>query len=221
MYRFLLSLGFLVACLPMMAQQSQEEKRSNSQLVFSDFQDAKINQTFNRFIRAKVNIMYRNGALCFVDETDGKVKQAFAKNIISVDFDSVRYMKVDTVAMGRVVAQQGYNTLLCLTTIDMARYKELTTGGTDLPFFEIDMAGLGMSQFMDLSGAEQQANKGYPLKDEFFFNLKGKIIPAKEKFVKRNVRSDMKTAFKNLMADRWWSWKDEKSLAKLLMYFPE
>lgn len=221
MYRFLLSLGFLVACLPMMAQQSQEEKRSNSQLVFSDFQDAKINQTFNRSIRAKVNIMYRNGALCFVDETDGKVKQAFAKNIISVDFDSVRYMKVDTVAMGRVVAQQGYNTLLCLTTIDMARYKELTTGGTDLPFFEIDMAGLGMSQFMDLSGAEQQANKGYPLKDEFFFNLKGKIIPAKEKFVKRNVRSDMKTAFKNLMADRWWSWKDEKSLAKLLMYFPE
>lgn len=221
MNRILISLCFLVAGLPMMAQQAQEDKRSNSQLVFPDFQDAKINQTFGRSIKAKVNILYRNGALCFIDETDGKVRQAFAKNIISVDFDSVRYMKIDTVAMGRVVAQQGYNTLLRLTTIDMARYKELTTGGTDLPFFEIDMAGLGVSQFMDLSGAEQQANKGYPLKDEFFFNLKGKIIPAKEKFVKKNVRHDMKTAFKNLMADRWWSWKDEKSLAKLLMYFPE
>ena len=40
--------------------------------------------------------------------------------------------------MGRVVATQGYNKLLCVTTIDMDRYRELTTGSTDLPFVSLD-----------------------------------------------------------------------------------
>ncbi len=39
--------------------------------------------------------------------------------------------------------------------------------------------------------------------------------------VKKEVRDDMKLAFKNLMEDRWWSWQDEKSLQRLLMFFPE
>ena len=46
-------------------------------------------------------------------------------------------------------------------------------------------------------------------------------MPAKERLVKKEVREDMKLAFKNLMEDRWWSWGDQKSLQRLLMFFPE
>lgn len=209
------------ACLSAFAQQQQQELRSATQLLFPEFREAKVLQTFNRSVKAKANILYRNAALCYIDEKDGRIYQASNKSIVGVQFDSVRYQKVDDVAMGRVVAERGYNRLLCVTTIDMERYKEITTGGTDLPFFEIDMGGYGVDQFMDLSGAEQASNRGYPLKQEFYFSLKGRIVPARERLVKREVREEMKTAFKNLMADRWWSWRDEASLSRLLMYFPE
>ena len=47
----------------------------------------------------------------------------------------------------------------------------------------------------------------------------GKFVQATQKNVKKYVKPDLKTAFKNLMEDRWWSWRDENSLKKLFMYF--
>ena len=219
-HRIILLLIALMGSLSLFAQQQQEEKRSHSQLVFPEFQQAKVRQSFGRVTRAKCNIMYKNAALCFIDEKDGKVRQAFVQNIFGVDFDSVKYMKVDTVAMGRVVAEQDGISLLCVTTIDMDRYHELTQGGTDMPFLDIDMGGYGTDTFIDLSGAEQQQNEGYPMKDKWYFRMKdGKFVQATQKNVKKYVKPDLKTAFKNLMEDRWWSWRDENSLKKLFMYF--
>lgn len=208
----------LLTMLPASAQQARTDKRSDSQLVFSEFKDAKVRQSFGRVTRAKCNIMYKNSALCFLDN-EGKIRQAMVQNIFGVDFDSCRYQKVDTLAMGLVVAEQDGMMLLRVTTIDMDRYRELTQGGTDMPFLDIDMGGYASNQFIDLSGAEQQNNQGYPLKDKWFFRLKdGKCIPATEKNVKKHVKADLKSAFKTLMGDRWWSWKDEESLKKLFMY---
>lgn len=211
-------LAAFVLTLGAFAQQSQEEKRSNSQLVFSEFQNAKVRQGFGKVTRAKCNIMYKNAALCFVDEKDGKIRQAYAQGILGVDFDSCRYVKVDTLAMGLVVGEQDGMLLCRVTTIDMERYRELTGGSTDLPYISLDI-GTGVDTFMDLSGAEQQANQGYPLKDRWVFRLKdGSFLPATERNVKRHIKKDLKTAFKTLMEDRWWSWKDEASLKKLFMY---
>lgn len=215
----LLLLAFLAA-MAVHAQQQVEEKRSHSQLVFPEFRMAKVRQGFGRVTKARCNIMYKNAALCFIDEKDNRIRQAFVQNIFGVDFDSCRYMKVDTLAMGLVVAEQDGMALLRVTTIDMDKYKELTQGGTDMPFLDIDMAGYGSSTFIDLSGAEQQSNEGYPLKDKHYFRLKdGKFIPATQRNVKKYVKPELKTAFKTLMEDRWWSWNDEASLKKLFMYF--
>ena len=214
----------LFACcslLPLAAQQQQEELRAHSQLLFPEFRNAKVLQTFNRRVKAKANILYKNAALCYLDEKDNKVYQAVNKSIVGVEFDSIRYMKVNDIAMGRVIAQQGQNLLLCVTTIDMQRYKAQTGGGSDLPFFEIDMAGFGLNQLMDLSGAEQLDNHGYPLKQEYYFMLKGRVVEARERSIKKEVLPEMKEAFKNLMNDRWWSWKDPASLSKLFIYFPQ
>ena len=123
--------------------------------------------------------------------------------------------------MGRVVAEHGGNRLLCVTTIDMEKYREITGGSTDLPFVSLDLGGLARETFIDMSGGEQQANKGYPLKHTYYFSLKGRIVPARQKYIKKEVKSDMKLAFSNLMEDRWWSWNDEASLKQLFLYFPE
>lgn len=201
------------------AQQAFVDKRSDSQLVFPEFKKAKVIQPMNRVTRARCNIMYKNAALCFIDETDGKIRQAAVENIIGVDFDSCQYVKVDELAMGLVVAEQEGMQLLRVTTIDMDRYRELTGGTTDLPYADIELAN-GAATFMDLSGAEQQGNAGYPLKDRWVFKLRnGQFVPATERNIKRYVKKDLKTAFKTLMGDRWWSWHDEASLKKLFMYF--
>ncbi len=158
---------------------------------------------------------------CYIDEKDGKVYQASNASIVGVEFDSIRYQKVDKLAMGRIIAERGNNRLLCVTTIDMDKYKEITSGNTDLPFVSLEMGGLTRDVFMDMSGSEQQANKGYPLQNTYYFSLKGRVVAARERWVKKEVKEDMKLAFKNLMEDRWWSWNDAASLQQLLLYFPD
>lgn len=214
-YFFLLC---LLGTLTAMAQQQQEELRSNSQLVFPEFREGRVLQSFGRSVKAKVNILYRNAALCYLDTTDNKIKQATNNSIWGVEIDSIRYVKVKDQRMGRVLAEQAGKQLLCVTTIDLPRYKELTMGGVDMPFFEIDMGGFGYDQFMDLSNNEQASNKGYPLKREYYFMLEGEAVPANFKMLKDHVKPELRTAFKRQTEDQWWSWKDDKSLEKLLMF---
>lgn len=219
MHKYILILVSLLFVLTGRAQQAYQDKRSDSQLVFKEFKMAKVRQGFGRVTRARCNIMYKNAALCYIDEKDGKIHQAIVDKIFGVDFDSCRYVKVDDLAMGLVVGEQDGMQLLRVTTIDMDRYKEVTQGGTDMPFLNIDMAGYGQDTFIDLTSAEQQNNHGYPLKERWVFRLKdGSFIPATERNVKKHVKKELKEAFKNLMADRWWSWGDEASLKKLFLY---
>ena len=55
-HRIILLLIALMGSLSLFAQQQQEEKRSHSQLVFPEFQQAKVRQSFGRVTRAKCNI---------------------------------------------------------------------------------------------------------------------------------------------------------------------
>ena len=196
------------------AQQQIEQKRSLIPFVFPEFKDAKVLQTFGRSVKAKANIMLRNGALCYLD--GDKILQAYTRNIIGVEFDSVRYMKVDS-AMGRVVAQKGYNYLLCVTTVDMNKYRAETTGGENLPFFEIDE----LNVFIDLQRDVRDADKGLPLEDKYYFSIMGDVIPANQSHFEKYVRPELKSKFRELMENRIWSWKEEKDLVELLDYLPE
>ena len=139
MKHYILLLLLLIGWGTAQAQQQQIEQRADRQLVFSDFKEAKVLQTFGRFVKARANILYKNAALCYIDEKDGKVYQASNASIVGVEFDSIRYQKVDNLAMWRIIAERGNNRLLCVTTIDMAKYKEITGGNTDLPFVSLEM----------------------------------------------------------------------------------
>lgn len=217
MKKFLLPfLMLLVVCTSAMAQQSQELRRSKSALYFPEFKDAKILQPFGRFIKAKANILLKNGALCYME--DGKIMQAYTQNILGVEFDSIKFMKVDEEQMGRVVASKGYNHLLCVTKADMKKYKSETEGGENLPYLDLVDAG-GFFE-IDSDAQKREYDNGIPLQDRYYFYIKGEIVLANETKMKKYIRPEMKKAYKNLMADRWWSWYDPDCLKQLLPYLP-
>lgn len=210
-----LLLAALCVALSAAAQQQTGDKRSKTPFVFETFRDAKILQTFGRKTTAQANILLKNSALCYMQ--DGKVMQAFTQNVLGVEFDSIRYMKVNEEQMGRVLASKGYNHLLCVTSVNMEKYRAETVGGDNLPFLEITDAGA----FFEIDGEKFDYDKGLPLRDKYYFHIKGQVVPANETTFKKIIRPEMKKAFKGLMSDKFWSWNDPRSLTMLLEYLPD
>lgn len=217
MKHFAFFLLTLFACLngSVYAQQNQQLRRSRSIFLFPEFQEATVRQTFNRTLKAKVNIFLKDASLVFIQ--DKKVMRAYTKNIIGVVFgDTLRYMKVDSV-MARVVAQEGYNYLLCKTTVNMSRYREEEQGGSNLDFFEMS----DLNYFVELNQDRRDDDLGIPLEDKYYFNVKGYVIPANESAFKKVMDKGQMDAFKVLMGNRFWSWKDPESLKMLFSFLPK
>lgn len=211
--RYLLAVLLAGLSLAAAAQQNQALRRSSTVFLFPEFRDATIRQTFGRTLKAKANIFLKDASLCYMD--NGKVMRAYTKGITGVDFDTLRFMKVDS-AMARVVAQKGYNYLLCVTNVNLARYHEETTGGSELPFFEMS----DLNVFLQLDGQQREEDKGLPLQDKYYFNVQGRIIPANESAFKKVITDDQLKPFKALMANRFWSWADPESLVMLFDFLP-
>lgn len=217
MKHFAFFLLTLFACLngSVYAQQNQQLRRSRSIFLFPEFQEATVRQTFNRTLKAKVNIFLKDASLVFIQ--DKKVMRAYTNNIIGVVFgDTLRYMKVDSV-MARVVAQEGYNYLLCKTTVNMSRYREEEQGGSNLDFFEMS----DLNYFVELNQDRRDDDLGIPLEDKYYFNVKGYVIPANESAFKKVMDKGQMDAFKVLMGNRFWSWKDPESLKMLFSFLPK
>lgn len=210
---FMLLLAMALTMPVAMAQQLQVERRSKLPFAFADFKEAKVNQPFGRHTTAKVNFRLWDGALCFIDG-ENNVRRAYVKNILSVDVDSLHYVKVDSI-FGQEVASQGYSKLVRVTLIDKHAY------GQEITELNTMMSTGGGTFKWSILELEEKAAEGYPLRDVYYFVVKGKSFPARESYVKKEVAPEYKAAFKTLMGDRWWSWHDQESLEKLLMYFPE
>ena len=222
MKRIFVSLLVIVMMLPALAQQLQVEKRVNSLLIFPEFRKAKVLQSFNRSVEADANIYLGKSTLVYKDSN--QIKEALNASIVGVQFDdSTKYIIINYAdrRMAKVVSQRNYNFLLCVTTVDLEKYNEETRGGANLPFFEIDGGLYGPSAFLETDGDKWEDSKGYPLEDQYFFSVKGTIVPANETAIKPYISKDFKEAFKNKMADRWWSWKDPNNLKDILLFLPE
>lgn len=203
-----------LAALPAQAQQNQIQRRSKSIFLLPKFERAEIRQSFGRKAYDTVNIYLKDASLVYMKK--GKVMRAYIKNIFGVKFsDSLNYVRVDS-AFARVVAQKGYNQLLCKTTVDMKQYKEEETGGKGLDFFEVE----GFDYFNELNQDVRDSDKGVPLKDTYYFSVKGNIISANETEFKKIIGKDQQQAFKVLMANRFWSWRDPECLTQLLEFLP-
>ena len=119
--------------------------------------------------------------------------------------------------MGKVIEQKGEVFLTVVTTIDTDRMREDARSGRNSTFLDLPEFNL----FIDTNADYWAEGEGssWPLKDEYFFVVKGEAIPAAEKIVKKSIRTDKRNDFKELMKNRKWSWKDANSLKVLVDYF--
>ena len=209
----------LLLLLPasLFAQQSRKQERSATPFANAEFKRAKILQPFGKFVWAEANIYLKDASLCFVE--NDTIKKAFVDKVIAVQFDSATYRKVENQQMGLVIAEKNYNCLVRVRTIDMKQYTEETNGTQNAGYLEFDGIGRMQNAFIDLHN-EAFLEKGFPVKDKYYFIIKGKCVVANESHIEREVSKKHMDEFKKLMRDQWWSWRDEKSLKILLEYLP-
>ena len=212
-------LAWLVTVMlwPAAAQQQVETRRTKSVFANPEFVEAKVLQPFGRSVKAKANILLKNSTLCFM--RGDTILEAYVANVLGVEFDSIHYMKVNDKQMARVVAEKGYCYLLCVTTINMSQVARECAGSENV------LSDIGDGQlaarFAEAMSTDYSMKNGFPLQDKYYFNIRGQIIPANQTAFKPFVKPEMKNAFKRLMNDKWWSWKDPASLAQLFTYIKE
>ena len=193
-----------------MAQQAQVERRSKIPFAYKDFKDGNIGK--DKIYKA--NIFLKDASLLYKNDTT--VMKANLFGVISVDFGDALYRKTGD-RMGKVIEQKGEVFLTVVTTIDTDRMREDARSGRNSTFLDLPEFNL----FIDTNADYWAEGEGssWPLKDEYFFVVKGEAIPAAEKIVKKSIRADKRNDFKELMKNRKWSWKDANSLKVLVDYF--
>ena len=212
-------LAWLVTVMlwPAAAQQQVETRRTKSVFANPEFVEAKVLQPFGRSVKAKANILLKNSTLCFM--RGDTILEAYVANVLGVEFDSIHYMKVNDKQMARVVAEKDYCYLLCVTTINMSQVARECAGSENV------LSDIGDGQlaarFAEAMSTDYSMKNGFPLQDKYYFNIRGQIIPANQTAFKPFVKPEMKNAFKRLMNDKWWSWKDSASLDQLFTYIKE
>ena len=203
--------------MPAAAQQQVETRRTKSVFANPEFVEAKVLQPFGRSVKAKANILLKNSTLCFM--RGDTILEAYVANVLGVEFDSIHYMKVNDKQMARVVAEKDYCYLLCVTTINMSQVARECAGSENV------LSDIGDGQlaarFAEAMSTDYSMKNGFPLQDKYYFNIRGQISPANQTAFKPFVKPEMKNAFKRLMNDKWWSWKDPASLAQLFTYIKE
>lgn len=214
MKRFMfLMAAALMAPLGLRAQQAQVERRTKIPFAYKDFKDGKIEFAFGKDKVYKANVFLKDASLLYKTDT---IMKANLFGVITVDFGDAVYRNTGG-RLGLIMGQKGDVLLTRVTTIDTRQMTEDARSGKNSTFLDLPE----LNVFIDTNADYWAEGEGtsWPLKDEYFFVVKGKAIPAAEKIVKKSIRADKKADFKELMKNRKWSWKDAESLKVLLDYF--
>ena len=220
MKTFILTLATaLLSPLALLAQQAPIDERTPIPYEYPSFRDATVTMMFGSKKQVKGNIYLDGSKFYFMQ--DGKAIEADPFNIHRVQFGDSLYIPIQE-AMGLIVAEDSGKMLVCVKTIDTYKMKGRKDGfggrdqsGEGLPFFQLDVNGvLGMVE-LDNSEAREKA-KLFPLKREYYFLLDGHIVPAKERPVLSRYNKAQRKVLRGVTENRFWSWRDEKSLVQLL-----
>lgn len=212
-------LASLLCCTVLHAQQAQEEERTPIPYEYPAFKDATVTMMFGTQKHVKGNI-YLDGSKFYFMQEDKNI-EADLGNIRQVSFGDTLYVVMNQM-MARVVARDSSKMLVCVKTIDTYEMEGRKDGfggrdqsGEGLPYFQVDINGvLGM---IELNNApDREKARQFPLKRDYYFILDGDIVPAKEQPVLGRYDEFRQQVLKGLTENRFWSWKDERSLAQLL-----
>ena len=220
MKTFILTLATaLLSPLALLAQQAPIDERTPIPYEYPSFRDATVTMMFGSKKQVKGNIYLDGSKFYFMQ--DGKAIEADPFNIHRVQFGDSLYIPIQE-AMGLIVAEDSGKMLVCVKTIDTYKMKGRKDGfggrnqsGEGLPFFQLDVNGVLGTIDLDNSEAMEKAGK-FPLKREYYFLLDGDIVPAKERPLLSRYDKARRKELRVTTENRFWSWKDEKSLIKLL-----
>lgn len=196
------------------AQQAQVVKRSKTPCAYKDFRDGSVEFLFGKPKTYKANVFLRDASLVYMQ--DGKVMKANLGSVSQVTFGNDVYRRTGD-RLGKLVAENDSVALTDVITIDATKMSDDARSGVNSAFLDMPEFGVFVATDADYWGRDDAV--GFPLKDEYFFIVKGQVVPANEKAVKKRVRADRKADYKELMKNRRWSWRDAKSLEVLLSYF--
>lgn len=214
MKRFVFLIAAILYFSGTAAQQVQVERFSKTPYVFNDFRDAKIKFAFGGKGTAKANIFLRDASLIFL-KNDKKMK-ANLLNVIEVAFGDTVYRKAGE-QLGRVIAEKNGNYLVEITTVDMEAMRESERRNENTSFLDLPEFNIFIETDGDYYGNTIEPK--FPLKAVYYFLKGGVPFKASESEFKKHLRKEKKKEFKELMKDRYWSWKDAESLKRLLDYF--
>ena len=207
MKTFVLTLtAALLFPLTLHAQQAPIDERTPIPYEYPAFRDATVTMMFGSRKHVKGNIYLDGSKFYFMQ--DGKAIEADPFNIHRVQFGDSLYIPIKD-AMALIVAEDSG---------DIGRkdgFGGRDQSGEGLPFFQLDVNGVLGTVELDNSEAREKA-KLFPLKREYYFLLDGDIVPAKERPVLSRYDKARRKELRVTTENRFWSWKDEKSLIKLL-----
>ena len=212
MKRILFSLFVAVVCMNVIAQKFVGY--SDRTTVYEKYQPARITLYNGKVIMQKeANIFLKNGRLLFKKGMFDMV--ADMAPIQTVEFADRQYVKVDTI-LATVIDTLGGNRLLCTTTIDLAAFNNRAVNDRVITSLQLGGDQVGSTD-IDLSAG----NKQYPLVNNYFFEIDGKIVELHERTIRRLLPKKKRDRFDFYLQMPEFDWFDKSSLHKILELFVE
>lgn|SRR5574344_649172 len=213
---------FALSCLLTIVSvysQNISDPTTKHPYVYENFKAAQVNFASGKTSVVKEANVYLDGSKLYYRQ-NGNTMVADLSNVLSVDFGTDFFVVRDSM-LARRVAVKGNNVLFCVTTIDKKAMKgggadgmaDLHNEGKNLPFFHIE----GMNGIMQMDDNDP-TGEVLPLKKTYYYIINTVKVPANETAVRKTLSGDKKSAFKEKMKDRNWSWKDENSLVELMNF---
>ena len=204
-----ITLFALLLCFSAVSRAQIASGMSKSLYALPDFAKAIVTTKDGKLLTLpQANIFLKDGSLLY--KKAKATMTASMGNIVSVEFDSVRYVRLGGM-LAAVVDSIGKDLLLCTTTIDMDTYKTMLTNSREISNLEIgDMVSVTT---IDLVNEE---DRRYPLIKRYYYVVDGKTIEATERSVLPIVAKDKRRIFKALVESGDFNWGSPKSLVRLL-----
>jgi len=167
-----------------------------------------------RNVKARLsNIFLKNASLLF--KRGDATMEANMDPIVSVDFDTLHYVKIDNM-LALEVDSVGANKLYCAVLIDLDSYKAMLRNN-------VNISSLSLGDQISYTTIDLTPPEGMqlPLVRHYFYLYNGEIFKVHEREITRRMPKEKKRMFRTIIGMSDFSWSEDNSLMKLLKAISE
>lgn len=182
--------------------------------LFQDYKPAVVHMADGRNVKARLsNIFLKNASLLF--KRGDATMEANMNPIVSVDFDTLHYVKIDNM-LALEVDSVGANKLYCAVLIDLDSYKAMLRNN-------VNISSLSLGDQISYTTIDLTPPEGMqlPLVRHYFYLYNGEIFKVHEREITRRMPKEKKRMFRTIIGMSDFSWSEDNSLMKLLKAISE